>query len=470
MREYQRFGGRWAKVAQELGRSGLGCRNRWRLLERKKATSSSEPFTQPEEVGIKDNIASSSTQGDAKSVSYDSIDDAAFWSTQLLEQFSLSSMNQPATDLPAMFSNAFLEQDFPIDLSLLDARPPEFDARMWDILKGGCGCGCGSGGRCPCSDESQAEAAPPFMDIAPEAFFQPYQAMSLMLDPPFASPPSSSYPSISEGGIPQSTNRYHPPINPLTEPALQQHTSLPIQLHAPDMTQDVMSLTMPAPVTPGSLRAPQPKLLPPSIPPAPAPVNLTPPRGSCCGPAIDDDDDDSPQSSGSQPGDNQGNGVQFSARSSCHASCLCKSGPRGIKRPSSPPGSTLLKRIKGKAQDANKIPRLSSVLPATSNPDILPYACGAPECWISDTDIRSRFGTSGELLEHRRAVHGDSAVGGANGKVYRCALEGCGKAWKVTGCDRFWSMELTDRVVTSEHQWHSIPSTTFESSFPRGAK
>ncbi|KAF8306040.1 hypothetical protein DL93DRAFT_2065785, partial [Clavulina sp. PMI_390] len=30
LEEYKRWGGRWASVAAQLGRSGLGCRNRWR--------------------------------------------------------------------------------------------------------------------------------------------------------------------------------------------------------------------------------------------------------------------------------------------------------------------------------------------------------------------------------------------------------------------------------------------------------
>ncbi|KAG8903700.1 hypothetical protein FRC00_014561, partial [Tulasnella sp. 408] len=33
---YSRHGAAWGKIGEELGRSGLGCRNRWRLLERRK--------------------------------------------------------------------------------------------------------------------------------------------------------------------------------------------------------------------------------------------------------------------------------------------------------------------------------------------------------------------------------------------------------------------------------------------------
>lgn len=54
---------------------------------------------------------------------------------------------------------------------------------------------------------------------------------------------------------------------------------------------------------------------------------------------------------------------------------------------------------------------------------------------------RVSFRTSGELLDHRRAAHGveDEAEGGGGGNgtglgglwLYRCALRGCGKGWKV---------------------------------------
>ncbi|KAF8559370.1 hypothetical protein OG21DRAFT_1503273 [Imleria badia] len=36
---HNRLGGKWGRVGQELQRSGLGCRNRWRLLQRKRASA-----------------------------------------------------------------------------------------------------------------------------------------------------------------------------------------------------------------------------------------------------------------------------------------------------------------------------------------------------------------------------------------------------------------------------------------------
>lgn len=36
---YARVGGKWGQIGQELQRSGLGCRNRWRMLQRKQAAT-----------------------------------------------------------------------------------------------------------------------------------------------------------------------------------------------------------------------------------------------------------------------------------------------------------------------------------------------------------------------------------------------------------------------------------------------
>nr|UOO00978.1 R2R3-Myb transcription factor [Ganoderma lucidum] len=37
---YRRLGGKWGLIGQELNRSGLGCRNRWRMLERRRVATS----------------------------------------------------------------------------------------------------------------------------------------------------------------------------------------------------------------------------------------------------------------------------------------------------------------------------------------------------------------------------------------------------------------------------------------------
>ncbi|KAJ7462810.1 hypothetical protein B0H11DRAFT_2054451 [Mycena galericulata] len=47
---YARIGGKWGQVGQELQRSGLGCRNRWRMLERNRIKSTRGPQPTPHSV------------------------------------------------------------------------------------------------------------------------------------------------------------------------------------------------------------------------------------------------------------------------------------------------------------------------------------------------------------------------------------------------------------------------------------
>ncbi|KAG7450145.1 uncharacterized protein BT62DRAFT_961767 [Guyanagaster necrorhizus] len=70
--------------------------------------------------------------------------------------------------------------------------------------------------------------------------------------------------------------------------------------------------------------------------------------------------------------------------------------------------------------------RVSSVRPAASDPNILPYACGYHNCWP-----RERFATSRELLYHSKThEHEDEVSDDGTDRLFRCALEGCGKSWK----------------------------------------
>ncbi|GBE78420.1 hypothetical protein SCP_0113080 [Sparassis crispa] len=72
--------------------------------------------------------------------------------------------------------------------------------------------------------------------------------------------------------------------------------------------------------------------------------------------------------------------------------------------------------------------RLSANLPATSDSGVLAYACGHQLCWPEGTITSSAcFATSGDLLEHNRAKHPQDHFGS---KPFKCGLAGCGKSWK----------------------------------------
>ncbi|KAF9269948.1 hypothetical protein L218DRAFT_982651 [Marasmius fiardii PR-910] len=85
---------------------------------------------------------------------------------------------------------------------------------------------------------------------------------------------------------------------------------------------------------------------------------------------------------------------------------------------------TLGKRI----TDASAPQRLSTIMPLCSDRTLRPYACGHRDCWPAMASVGiSCFATSKELWEHSRAVHLDDF---GDERPFRCALEGCGKSWK----------------------------------------
>ncbi|KAJ3512793.1 hypothetical protein NLJ89_g3310 [Agrocybe chaxingu] len=72
--------------------------------------------------------------------------------------------------------------------------------------------------------------------------------------------------------------------------------------------------------------------------------------------------------------------------------------------------------------------RLSSQLPLSNDPNMRPYACGRSSCWPIGQETSSHcFATSGELLDHTKDDHTEEEP---SEKPFRCALPGCGKSWK----------------------------------------
>ncbi|KAF8632550.1 hypothetical protein AX15_001765 [Amanita polypyramis BW_CC] len=73
--------------------------------------------------------------------------------------------------------------------------------------------------------------------------------------------------------------------------------------------------------------------------------------------------------------------------------------------------------------------RLSANLAITSDPSIKPYACGREKCWPSDADVSSAcYSTSKELFDHCKTEHEFDPAGES---PFRCALAGCNKSWKT---------------------------------------
>lgn len=98
--------------------------------------------------------------------------------------------------------------------------------------------------------------------------------------------------------------------------------------------------------------------------------------------------------------------------------------------------------------------RLSSMLALTPDPSVRPYACGREMCWPRDAPTSSAcFATSKELLDHCKTIHVKDPSGD---KPFKCALAGCGKSWKSLN-------GLQYHLQLSTAHFRNALSTTFSS-------
>ncbi|KAF8898459.1 hypothetical protein BD779DRAFT_1484033 [Infundibulicybe gibba] len=400
---YSRIGGRWGKVGQELQRSGLGCRNRWRLLERKKASN---------------RVASASTS----SVQHEYQDSPYLEAEPLQPEFphtdpsqshwapyyppeAYPSLSYPDESLYVVHSFEALQEDI---TSVSPPIPPfQFSSSSLSAAL---------------SDPPRISQPLPPVPSTPEVQFQdPYDP-----DPGSSASPSPShctpdpdpddpmpvdefttngeaihsgqllvqcFPDLSSTTFYQSAGS-HTLDNIPNETAwlspnshLSQLSAFPYDHSSPQLLingsfdAECLSSATSTPFGPSS------SLSPTSSPNPVSPLELLPSERPLT------------------------NSLLFSS----------DSGPsRSQRRPRKLPSKKLIKP-QGQV-------RLSSMLPLTPDASVLPYACGHEKCWPAEVlESRARFATSKELFEHSKKDH---AMDPLADKPFRCALAGCNKSWK----------------------------------------
>ncbi|KAG2155483.1 hypothetical protein DEU56DRAFT_724964 [Suillus clintonianus] len=91
-------------------------------------------------------------------------------------------------------------------------------------------------------------------------------------------------------------------------------------------------------------------------------------------------------------------------------------------------------------------------------PSIKPYACGHESCWPATSAIsRACYTTSRGLSDHNKSAHPEDSGGE---RPYRCGLDGCGKSWKA----RHFGSESINGLqyhlqISKAHFQHAIVST-----------
>ncbi|OCH88612.1 hypothetical protein OBBRIDRAFT_72190 [Obba rivulosa] len=369
---YNRLGGRWGQIGQELKRSGLGCRNRWRMLERKKASlARTNPLNTPAVLG--------ETQ---QPVPRDQSQWAPVPSAVPNQLWDHAVPHYARTPVLENGGQDYEAHDIPFDPELLDPS-----LRGDDI------------GR-----DNYARPPGP----------SPFQYASSSLSTALGNPPRSHSPSPP--------SFYSPPFSPdsasvnvdaaLSTPDVApcgRGDEAPV-LAGGDMELDSTTDTY----NTGSPSGPPQDVssgdgLYQDIPDDHTGPSAPPPQVSP-GPPI------------SQSGGEQGHIAGSIATQAC--------GPNHV----SPYYRTEVQKAQHVAsrrrpsERQGPPPRLSCNLPATSDPSTLPYACGHGTCWPpGETHSSHRYATSKELSNHYKGVHGDDAKCIT---PFRCALAGCDRSWK----------------------------------------
>ncbi|KAF8202953.1 hypothetical protein BJ912DRAFT_1052975 [Pholiota molesta] len=385
---YNRIGGKWGKVGNELQRSGLGCRNRWRLLERKKASRLSQLSTPEQVIQPPENLAP-----------------VAQYTTQT--EVATAEPHWPPYFPPEAYPTFTTDADLNTIRTFREPTPEVLDMRDPNVA--------------PFQFSSSSLSA----------------ALSDPPRPPPSLPPISlnNTPELLVQDIPNDPDR-QPSLSPLSQcngiPEMNDILMSQPTIHSrhPWMDPAWKHLSPIYQLPRSSLDALQFSFWKPRS----APEDFDSPRSTIDNRSIFNDDFSSASSTPF------GLFTPLSPASSPYTGTILDlpnadlpTSTSLLFSPSNESQSSLLQRTKKlnvrkpkPSMKATTATRLSSILPL--DPNLRPYACGRPTCWPpgAKTSINC-FSTSGELLDHTKEAHLESEVAE---KPFRCALPGCEKSWK----------------------------------------
>ncbi|KAJ7124754.1 hypothetical protein C8R43DRAFT_898713 [Mycena crocata] len=387
MQAYARIGGKWGQVGQELRRSGLGCRNRWRMLERNRIKALQPP---PAEHLV--------------------LNDAQFLSQQPSQLDQIWPVYYPPEAYPSVLGeesshgrHSFREAtpqmpDSPVvppfqfsssSLSAALSDPPRTSLPLPPVPDEE------SHNHHQCDSEPELLASttysPPAHHAMPETVSPADLSIHHCAQIACAKPQPAHIPDFPS---PPTSNTSSPLWRSPTVSSIDS-LPLPTESRPPGRTFDHIPLE-PSFGGDASSSSSSPFGPPSSLSPADSPIPCSPIEL----PAVD-----------SLPTES----LLFSPSPYYR---VAPSKRQKKVRPRKPP------KVLGES-------RLSSSLPLSTDPNVRAYSCGREPCWPSGLEVgHVRFSTSKELLEHSRTLHAEE-VEAASDRPYRCALAGCGKSWKT---------------------------------------
>ncbi|KAG0703172.1 hypothetical protein DFH29DRAFT_803840 [Suillus ampliporus] len=428
---YSRLTGRWGQVGQELQRSGLACRNRWRLLERKRTAL---PLTEPQGVAVSKPSLTMTSEPSSPMLAYP---DLPPWPTPPMldprQYWNGSPSHFDGAPSPAsgqhhnhvrshndvgLLGSVEPSVSHPQSIQHVVNLPPPFHYSSSSLS---------SALSCPHSLATRYEKS----TAAPSGS---YQTGETHADPlPIASvPPAANTPAVFDYGVvlDLSLPQFHPLPN---ESELNTHRA-PMPVIDADSPPTVSPNFHPVPsAQPSASFTPSTYTHVRTASVIPKAIGSVTKRGPPLDTSSPNPDDPNPR-------------------------------PTARPRPS----------ITRKRADIHTPLRLSSDLPATNDPSIKPYACGHESCWpVTAASSLVCYTTSRGLSDHNKSAHPEDAGGE---RPYRCGLEGCGKSWKsINGLQYHLQISkahfqhaIVSTFVTSYIDGLTVPSVEVSSSTGEG--
>ncbi|KAI0651537.1 hypothetical protein C8Q79DRAFT_933915 [Trametes meyenii] len=383
MEAYSRLGGKWGLIGQELSRSGLGCRNRWRMLERKRVASTREQIARGEPSSTQLDSAPQWTPGQV------STQDTQPWdggSPQYIAPsmlFSSSPTHTQESRAAAYLPEEILSGAHLAGMATSPLEPPQFQF------------GSSSLSGALSHPGSVAHSPNPHGYYPSPGRYSPSQALPQTSDVHTVATDVGSHDyepgeyrivSISgtSAGQTASVSSQQLSSHRGTQPAT--HIEETRASHTPGLlVEPVFQAISDSPASPSEAGSPLPLDTPPASPPI------------------------------------QEEGLPSAAISTDSAPAPSSYYRTDVEKAQQPPAPR-------RPPNPQRPTRLSSLLPATTDASVLAYACGHRECWPADAVCSmSAFATSKELSDHSKVQHGGDLGGN---KPFRCALTGCEKSWK----------------------------------------
>ncbi|KAH7883869.1 hypothetical protein F5I97DRAFT_1813546 [Phlebopus sp. FC_14] len=438
---YERLGGRWGQVGQELQRSGLGCRNRWRLLERKRTSA---PLSDP--------------QGTPASTPINTVPERLSTSREFSGPSAWPAVSMSCDTTP-YWEEPFSQDDATPSASL-SSHPSQADSHN--------------------GAESQSEPEPPpamrhAQSIPQVADYTPFQYSSSLNAANSSSPRLHTIRYEKSTAVSGQIERQTQLVSTASVPAENNATAV-----FPHFDFAACS-SLPGSSTPPvsqerrwTQEIPQSGIFedctrqPPTAPPE---VHYFPHQPD----HINNTTTSSPRL---EPGPSRKSADQYYPPSPSHTAyasfvhrthVLSKSTSPYAREQIPLDGSSVdtekshsytsrpvskhraRPAVPRKRPDAQAPLRLSSDLPATPDPSVKPYACGHERCWPTNAaSSRACFCTSRGLSDHNKSAHPDDSGGD---RPYRCGLEGCGKSWKSINGLQYHLQ------ISKAHFQHAITST-----------